>query len=154
MTEVFKKSSDIAAYLTTQLAQIRKSNGFHTDIGANVMRGRKKIDDSRVPCCVIIEADDEPGDADLRMEVRITQRYVIGGYDHCDPDNPNDTAHLIVKDIKKVLWARDTHGPNLGKRVKSMKYEGRDFGPRIDGEPIVFAVVHATATFAETLDDA
>jgi hypothetical protein len=71
-----------------------------------------------------------------------------------DPDQPNDTAHLILKDIKKALWNREVHGTNLGKRFKSLRYDGKDIGPRTDGEPVVFAVVHAVGVFAETLDDA
>lgn len=150
---LLNKSADVASYISTVLSQIRIENGYSTDIGIRVFRGRKKIDDSQVPCISMIEADDDPGDVDTRLEIKITQRYVIGGYSYCDPDHPNDTAHLIVRDIKRALWNKDTHGPNLGKRVKSLNYDGRDFGPRIDGEPIVFAVVHANAVFAETLYD-
>ncbi len=151
---VFTKGSEIAEYLTQVLAGITKANGYNTDIGMRVFRGRRKIDESHLPCAVIIEGEDEPGDVDNRMEVRITQRYVLGGYDVCDPDQPNDTAHLIIKDIKKAMWNRNTHGTNLGRRVRSFKYDGKDIGPRVDGEPVVFAVVHAKAVFAETLDDA
>lgn len=151
---VFTKGSDIAAYLTTVLAGITKANGYNTDIGLRVFRGRRKIDEHQLPCAVIIEGEDTPGDVDNRLEVRITQRYVIGGYDVCDPDQPNDTAHLILKDIKKALWNREVHGTNLGKRLKSLRYDGKDIGPRTDGEPVVFAVVHAVGVFAETLDDA
>jgi hypothetical protein len=150
----FNKIGDLEAYLSTVLGTIRKANGYNTDIGLRVMRGRRKIDDSQVPCAVIIEGEDRPGNTNGRKMVRISQDFVLGGYDVCDPDNPNDTAHLIVADIKKAIWLDDVHDLNLGGRVEEMKYEGKDIGPRIDGEPIVFAVVHCTAAFTEKLTDA
>lgn len=148
------RGSDIAAYITGLLEQITKANGYNTDIGLNVMRGRRKIDDSHLPCAVIIEGEDKPDGPSGRYEVVLDQDFVVGGYDFCDPNNPNDQGHLIVKDIKKALWNRDTQADNLGRRVKSCKYMGKDIGPRADGEPMIFAVVHLQVRFAETLDDA
>ena len=52
---IFKKSSDIAEYLTEVLGTIKVANGYHTDIGATVYRGRLKHDEDRVPYCVLIE---------------------------------------------------------------------------------------------------
>lgn len=149
------KSSAIGEFLTIVAQQITQANGYHTDIGLRVFRGRRKIDESHLPCLVIIEGEDRPTkNADSRMEVPIEQDYVIGAYDFCDPDNPNDKGHLIIKDIKKALWNRNGMGGNLGKRVHRFEYKGKDIGPRADGEPMVFAIVHAQALFAETLDDA
>ncbi len=148
------RGSDIAAYITSLLEQITKANGYHTDIGLTVMRGRRKIDDSHLPCTVLIEGEDKPDGPTGRTEVALDQDYVVGGYDFCDPNNPNDQGHLIIKDIKKALWNRNTQGDNFGRRVKSCKYMGKDIGPRADGEPMIFAVVHLQVRFSETLDDA
>jgi hypothetical protein len=104
-----------------------------------------------VPCSVIIEGEDRPGDNVGREEIKITQNYVLGGYVRCDPDHPNDAAHLVIKDIKKVLFGQ---GPRLGGLVRSISYTGRDIGPRADGVPIVFAVVHVSIEYAECLADA
>lgn len=145
------KASDIAEYVTGLLAGITKANGFNTDIGLSVYRGRRKIDDDLVPCAVIIEGEDAPGDNVGREEIKVTQDYVLGGYVNCDPDNPNDAAHLVIKDIKKVMFGQ---GPRLGGRVRAVNYRGRDIGPRADGVPIVFAVVQISIEFAETLSDA
>jgi hypothetical protein len=154
MTTNFTKASDIAEYLTSVLSTITKDNGYNTDIGLRVFRGKRKIDQTQMPCVVLIEGEDEPGDVDTRLEIKITQDYVIGGYDFCDPDNPNDQGHLIVKDIKKALWNRQVHGVNLGRRVSKFMYKGRDIGPRTDGEPMIFAILYAECVYAETLDDA
>lgn len=157
MTEVFKKAADIAGHLSGLLAEIQVANGYNTDIGLAVYRGRRKIDDEMVPCSVLIEGDDKPGDNVGREEVKITQSYVLGGYVTCDPDQPNDAAHLVLKDIKKALFRKRTlpNGSlNFDGRVRKVEYKGRDIGPRADGKPIVFAVVFIDVEFAETLADA
>ncbi len=151
MTTPFTKASDIAEYLTTLIQKIKIEDGFNTDIGLTVFRGRKKIDDTMVPCGVIIEGEDRPGENVGREEIKITQDYVLGGYVQCSADNPNDAAHLVIKDLKKVIFGQ---GPRLDGRVKSVSYEGRDIGPRADGVAIVFAVIHISIVFAETLADA
>ncbi len=151
MTTPFTKASDIAEYLTTLIQTIKIADGFNTDIGLTVFRGRKKIDDDMVPCGVIIEGEDRPGDNAGRESIKITQSYVLGGYVKCDPDNPNDDAHLVIKDLKKVLFGQ---GPRMGNRVAAIRYQGRDIGPRADGVAIVFAVINVDIEFAETLADA
>ena len=151
MTHPFTHADEIAAYLSTVMSGITKANGFHTDIGIeSVFRGRKKIDDGQVPCAVIIEGEDRPGGAAGRESVKLDQDYVLGGYDECDPDQPNDKAHLILKDIKKAIFK---DGPRMGGRVMNVTYRGRDIGPRADGGAIVFAVVYITISFVETLTD-
>ena len=60
-TKPFIRARDIAAHLTTLLAGISKADGYETDIGLRVFRGKRKIDDSHIPCAVIIEGEDKPG---------------------------------------------------------------------------------------------
>ena len=57
---IFKKSSDIAEYLTAVLQGIRTADGYNTDIGTTVYRGRLKHDEDRVPYAVLIEGEDRP----------------------------------------------------------------------------------------------
>lgn len=151
MSTPFTKASDIAEYLTTLLAGVTVANGYHTDIGLRVFRGKRSKVEEQIPCAVLIEGEDHPGESAGRESIKIVQDYVVGGYVECDPDNPNDAAHLVLKDIKKVLFQQ---GPRMGNRVTNISYSGRDIGPRPDGVAIVFAVVHISITFAETLADA
>lgn len=156
--EIFKKSSDIAEYLTTVLEGIRTADGYNTDIGNLVFRGRLKHDEDRVPYCVLIEGEDRPEENDGgRTDVTLTQDFVLGAYVLCNADNPNDAAHLAIKDIKKAVFSSDlarkqVAGARGGNgRVKKLSYRGKDIGPRADGKNIVFAVVHISVTFAEDL---
>lgn len=151
MTAPFTKAADIAQYLTTLLSGVTVSNGYNTDIGLRVFRGKRSKVEEQVPCAVIIEGEDTPGESAGRDAIKITQDYVLGGYVECDPDNPNDAAHLVLKDIKRVLFK---DGARMGGRVANVSYSGRDIGPRSDGVAIVFAVVHISIVFAETLADA
>lgn len=149
-----RKSSEIAAYLVGVLQSITTSNGYLTDIGVRLMDGSRKIDRHHPPCIVLYEAEDTPSrESEGSTTVLITQRYLVGGYIECDPENPNVAARQMIKDIKKALWG-PTQGADLGGRVKQFDYEGKDIGPRIDGEPIVYVTVEATAKFVESLGDA
>lgn len=149
---VINQASVLAEYVTEQMERITVANGFNTDIGLRVFRGRRKIDEDHVPCGVVIEGVDTPGDQVGRDSLRITQEYTLGGYVRCDPDHPNDAAHLLIKDIKRVMFP-NLMDRNFGGRVVKVEYTGRDIGPRVDGEPIVFAVVHIQVQYAETLSN-
>lgn len=155
----FTRARDIALHLTGLLSGISVANGYETDIGLRVYRGKRKIDDSHVPCAALIEGEDKPGGTQGAASQQITQSYVLGGYAECDPDHPNDRAHQIIADIKKAIFtvvdptrAETISGSTtLGGRVKSVTYMGRDIGPRADGVAIVFAVVHIDIVFVEQL---
>ena len=159
MSKTLTRARDIALHITDLMAGITKANGYETDIGVHVFRGKRKIDDTHVPCGVIIEGEDKPGGEQGRGSQQVTQSYVLGGYAECDPDHPNDTAHKIISDIKKAVFtntdatrAEQINGTtSFGGQVKSVTYRGRDIGPRTDGVPIVFAVVHIDVVFAEQL---
>lgn len=161
-TKPHTRARDIALHLTDLLSGITKANGCETDIGTRVFRGKRKIDDTQVPCAVIIEGEDKPGNTQGSAAQQITQSYVLGGYAECDPDNPNDVAHQILADIKHAVFsvtnptrAEQISGTTtLGGKVKSVTYTGRDIGPRTDGVPIVFAVVHIDVVFVEHLHEA
>lgn len=156
----FTRARDVALHITDLLKGITKANGYETDIGlTHVFRGKRKIDDTHVPCAVIIEGEDKPGGTQGPASQQVTQSYVLGGYAECNPDHPNDTAHQIIADIKKAVFSivdpsrqeQISGSTTFGGRVKSVSYVGRDIGPRTDGVPIVFAVVHIDVLFVEQL---
>lgn len=157
--KTFTRARDIALHLTELLAGITEANGYETNIGAHVYRGKRKIDDSHVPCAVLLEGEDKPGGTQGAASQQVTQSYVLGGYAPCNADQPNDTAHQIIADIKKAVFsiqnptrAEEISGSTtFGGRVKSVVYRGRDIGPRTDGVAIVFAVVHIDVVFVEQL---
>lgn len=152
------KSSDIALHITELIGGISIANGFLTDIGTLVFRGKQYKQGDQVPCAVIIEGEDQVGDQDGRDSIKIVQEYVVGGYVVCDPDNPNDAAHDVLHDLKRAIFPPSSTGrPQLQQlpgTVNKVKYRGRDIGARPAGESIVFAVIYLDVTYAENLSDA
>lgn len=151
MNNLLNTASGVAAELASRLASIKKSNGYHTDIGVRVLRGRRKIDDNVVPCAVLVEGLDEVTPHQSRIpQADITQGYVLVGYDECHPDHPNDKAHLILKDLKRAVFC---DGMTLDSKVRKVEYKGRDIGPRADGVGIVCASIEIEVKYVEDLQN-
>jgi len=146
----YNKAGDIAAEIHTRLSRIRTVNGFETEVGRDVKRGQRKIPgDDAPPCIIILEGDDTPTDRPGRIPlVLIQQSYVLDAFDKCDPDNPNDQAHRMIRDMKRAIFAGDA---TLGGTVSKVVYLGRDIGPRPDGVALVQARVMIGVEFVEDL---
>lgn len=147
---IYTKAGDIAADIAARLSLIRTAGGFETDIGRDVKRGRRKIPaDDAPPCVVLLEGDDDPKDRPGRIPlVLVQQAYRLDGFDQCDPDNPNDQAHKMIRDLKRVIFAGDA---TLGGKVSKVMYLGRDIGPRPDGAALVQAQVMIMVEYVEDL---
>lgn len=146
----YVSATDVAQAINERLGTITVASGKRTDIGLKVYRGRHQITDDMVPCAVIFEGDDEVKDTPGRSSAlaKVAQRYVLVGYDKCDPDYPNDKAHDIIKDMKQVIFAGDR---TFGTRVQDVTYKGRAIGPRADGVGIVSARIDIDITYFEDL---
>lgn len=149
---VYVKSADVSAEIDARIESITTANGAETNIGTNVFRGKRKLPgEDDVPCVIIIEGADEIEDSAGRSQtalVKVRQSYVIDAFDVCDPDNPNDKAHAMIRDIKRVLFK---DGRTFGGKVAEVTYTGRDIGPRPDGVALVQARVMIDVSFAEDL---
>jgi hypothetical protein len=150
---VYTTATEIAAEIEARVGQIRTANGFATDIGATVFRGRIAVNDEDVPCVSIIEGTDSvlstPGRAALW---KIEQHYALVGYVPCDPANPNDAAHALITDLKRAIFKTNGKADaTFGGKVLEIHYKGRNIGPRADGAPIVMGIVEIAVVFAESL---
>lgn len=140
-------AAQVATAIFDRVSTISIANGYNTDIGLNVLRGRRRIDTSDLPCLTIIEGEDSPQAQTLRS-VNISQRYYLEAQDECDPDHPNDKAHLLLKDLKRAVFGPDS---DLTKTVKNVKYAGRAIAPREDGTTVVIASIQIEVLFVEDL---
>lgn len=151
---VVNRSEDVAVVVAARLAQCTVAQGAETDLGARVFRGRRKLDDSQTPCCVLIEGADTPKDQTrMSAKVRQRQRYVLQAYVPCDADNPNDAAHAAIRDLKRAMF-RNADGKaetTFDGRVFQVEYLGREMAPRVDGAPMVMAAIEIAVEFAEDL---
>lgn len=140
-------ADDIAAEITARIAQISIANGYQTDIGLRLFQGRRRIDESHIPCAVIVEGEDSPS-GQQNNKVKIEARYAVEGIAPCDPDNPNIIGRAIVADLKQAIWGSD---PTFGRRVQQLQYLGRTIAPREDGISNVAAAVEFAVIYPETL---
>lgn len=149
---VYVRAADVAAEISDRLEAISVANGYESNIGTNVFRGKRKLPaDDEVPCAILIEGDDTVEDTAGRTQtalIKVRQSYIIDGFGPCDPLNPNDAAHAMIRDIKKVLFH---DGRTFGGKVAEVMYRGRDIGPRPDGVALVQVRVMIDVSFAEDL---
>jgi hypothetical protein len=146
----FFTAGEVAAEIKSRLQAVRLTNDCETDIGRDVMMGRRKIPgDDQPPCIIVIEGLDDIGDQVGRTpSCLILQDYLIDGFDACDPDNPNDKAHAMIRDIKRAIFAG---GSTFGEKVRAVRYRSRDIGPRADGAALVQVRVAITVEYVENL---
>ncbi len=146
----YTRAADVSTEIIRRLRTIRIVNGYETEIGRDVLAGRRKIPgDDQPPCLIVLEGGDDVRDQPGRIPlVLISQSYVLDGFDKCDPDNPNTKGHAIIRDIKRAIFKGDA---TLGGAVKSVSYLGRDIGPRPDGVALVQARVTISVEFVEDL---
>lgn len=149
MTTQFSRAQDVAQELYTRLTAVSVANGYETDIGLKVFRGRRNIDEGSPPCSSLIEGEDTSIDRAGRTPTcLISQRYVFVAYVPCTADNPNDAAHAAIRDMKRAIFGKDGR---LDGKVHKVTYRGRDIGPRADGVNIVMAVVEIEVEYVENL---
>ena len=151
---LYLKSEDVADGLAQRVEQISIANGYETDIGLKLQRGRRRMPaDDEPPLVQLVEGGDEISDESGRgagARIKVTQTYVFDAFDRCDPDNPNVQAHKMIRDLKRAIFA---DGRTLGGKVYEVKYLGKDIGPRPDGAGLVQARIMVSVSFAEDLSN-
>lgn len=153
MTTLFKSATEVASEIETRIQRISIENGYLTDIGRVVYMGRTAIDDTAVPCSSVVEGDDQVTNSAGRSSLaKIAQEYALIGYADCDADRPNDTAHKIIKDLKRAIFTTDgKQNSDFGGRVDRIDYRGRNIGPRADGAGKVMALIEIAVLFTEQI---
>lgn len=150
--EVLSSAEDVAGEIRRRVLGITQANGYETDIGLQVFQGLRHISDDMIPCAVVIEGDDVPGDANVKGDIELDQRYVLYGYLPCDPLNPNVAAHAAIRDLKRAIFVTNGKADKWwGRLVREVKYLGRDIGPRTDGAAFVLAAIEIQVTYVESL---
>lgn len=140
-------AKDILASVATRLLNVTVANGYATDCGSRVFKGRRRLDETHIPCIVLAEVDTKVVEG-TRTNVRVTSRYVIEGHSVCDSDNPSDVGHDVISDIKKCIFSGDLR---FGGSVRSVDFISQNIGLREDGLNIVSASIEIDLVFAEDL---
>jgi hypothetical protein len=139
------KAAAIAAALADRLATIRIANGYHTDAGQTVWRGRTALDPDDLPSITLFEQEDlvesqrvMDSTAPTSIDCNILLPFAIEGSAWCDPDHPNLVGHALIADIKRALFNADL---TFGGTASHTRYIGRTIGPREGGDHIVTVTV-------------
>lgn len=144
------KAKTLAQRVADRVALVTVANGYLTDIGLRVLRGRLALDESFLPCAVVVEGDDSIEDQ-TEIKAKVAQAFIVEGHAECDPDNPNDTAHDIVADLKRAIFDGDRTFEGFVPGPKGLRYNGKNFGTRPDGTNVVAASIQFTCVFVEDL---
>lgn len=139
------RASNLAAAIFARLQTIATANGYETNIGSRGFRGRRKLEEEYMPCFVLHEGEDKPQDA-TKKATTMLQEYVVEGHMACDPNNPNDTAHKMIADIKRALWSAGFDG------TQQTFYRGRGIAAREDGANSVSCFVRFEISYPEQLN--
>lgn len=103
--------------LTAALSEITIENGYSTDLGGNVFRGRLIYGATDpLPMVSILEEPiaEETDLAPSGGADRSAYRLMVQGFVDDDPINPTDPAHWLLADVKKRLIALKNTGREGG----------------------------------------
>ena len=149
-------ANDFAVEISNRMAAVSITNGFDTDIGLRVFRGRRRLDENQLPCAVLIERPDAATKQSLG-KVKVTRKYVLEGHAACEPDNPNDAGHKIISDLKRAIFTGnitiDGRLTANGQKAFLLEYEGSSIAPREDGISVVSANIEVSIEFVEDLSN-
>lgn len=149
------KANQIAAAVAARLENIRVANGYATDAGQKVFRGRAAIAPDSLPNVILFEAEDlvetqrvDYAQETLPIDANVLLPFVIEATGPCDADNPNVAGHALVADIKKAIFAGDLSWGGLATHTR---YIGRTLGPREGGTNLVTVTVQIRVGYVENL---
>lgn len=101
-------------------------DGFNTDAGVNVYRGKKSFNWVNQDLFPAISVFDPVEEVEAGHEERNDNMLTvfIEGHVWADPDDPADGAHDLLADIKKAVLLYDDQ--TLGHLAAGMEYGGRE----------------------------
>jgi hypothetical protein len=154
-------SERVFSAIAQQLELIRLENGYLTDAGFNVFRGRRTFAVADLPAISVSDAGETPdgGEASNGASMRMRQRIAIEIHALADQD---DTGLIIGKmkaDVKRCVF---TWAPNGGmtdcingvsKKLGLIVYTGADPTARQDGGESEFVAMNFEATYMEGYGD-
>lgn len=145
------KALQIVKALAARLEVIRTANGYRTDAGAQVYRGRIVFDASdSLPALTVFDDEDDVLQINGALRAKLGLSVTIEGIAQADPDNPSDTGHAMVADIKKAIFSPD-YDQTFGGMVAKLSYAGRRMQSREGGSGHISVAVMLTVEYVEDL---
>jgi hypothetical protein len=149
---LIRTAEALAAEIRRRVALCTVAQGAETDLAATVYEGRRHVSDDMIPCATIIEGTDVASMSMAGTLCDTNQTFVVYAWVRCDPSHPNLAARAAIRDLKRALFrTNDRADATWGRTVKSVRYLGKDIGPRADGASYVVAAIEFNVEFVEDL---
>lgn len=113
----------VISALATELANIRIANGYHTDIGQNIVRGRYDLWPAELPAIVLIADTESVVRRDSHVELSIPvnlEAFVHFGTHNSAIESEKVLGDLLVNMLSTRLMVAFTNGsrePQLGRTL-------------------------------------
>lgn len=151
------KTNDIVKQLVERLGAIRRVDGFATDAGLNVSRGRPAVAGGAEEALDVFELEDQiekqrvdgsgasdctAVDTDLLLPINIEGYAVVAADQHME------VGHALVSDIKRAVFGGDMTWGGLATHTH---YIGRTIDRRAEGANAVTVLVQIRIGCVEDL---
>ena len=150
------KEKELTLKICDRLAAIKIADGWLTDIGTTVFRGKMDLDVSELPCTVLANGDDNTIEQQ-NMQARLHLRFVAEGHMFCDQNNPTDAVLDMSEDLKKAIFGGDSSYDGIIRpsqnKTPGLRYIGRTIGTRESGSNAVSAGITFDCEIVENLNN-
>lgn len=140
--------------VVSRVKLITKANGYCTDAGKEIFKGRVQLfEQDELPAITILEGDEQVLDRSYE-KTKLRYELSITGAAKATPKNPLDSAHELLGDLKKALFPtdalKDTGFDRLNGLVTKFEYNGRSMAAREDGSKTSYCTVFIAVEYVET----
>ena len=142
------KALQVIKTLQAGLEQIQTANGFATDAGLRISRGRKKFASNETFPLLFIHEGEESVSKRMGITNHLEMPVSIEGFIEADINNPLDDGHKLLADIKKSLSPALSQNRRL---IFNWEYQGRVINPPDDGSRYTNVTVQVVLHWAEEL---
>lgn len=139
--------------VSSRCLQVKVVNGFHTDAGLYVFRGRTSFnaDVDPFPCMSIFAHEDDPIDNTHADRLDLTLNISVEIHSLVNSNNPLDLSEDLVADVKKAVLLLGNR--NMGGLCEDIRYAGRRELVTEDGSNIASVQVHFEVRYPELYGD-
>ena len=138
--------------VAARLALITTGNGFITDAGTTVFRGRVYLtqhDPQPALSVFLTTADIQTGEES--RDYLTNDILVVGGIAKTNKTNPADIAFDMIADVKRALYLQDER--SLGGLVQDITFRRRTFDQPQDGAEYIIFNIESSIRYPERYGD-
>lgn len=141
--------------LVQRLAKVRQCNGFASDAGLHIFKGREDIwgEFETYPCITVLSGE-QTTQQQVGHKVRVFGDFIVVGLTESDPQCPLEAGHALEGDLMRALFpeaAAVTGNDRLDGAATNVFYDGGLVAPREDGGRTTAAVINLRVEYTRHL---